>query len=131
MPAHAHEDDYGIGSQSPSGDAYKQAIFSGLSARRNSRMSPVFRFAFVDFALMWSAIIDNNPPGFKAFGYTSNQYCDIGPGPCCDPPNIWYASRTNVLYLKFEIPHSLTTAAPILTILSIGSPRAYNCLELV
>ncbi|KAF8514791.1 hypothetical protein JB92DRAFT_2917919 [Gautieria morchelliformis] len=81
-------DVYGIGSQSASGDTYKQAIFSGLNARRNSAMSPSFRVAFVDFAPMWSAIIDNQPPGFKAFGYTSNQFCDIGPGPCCDPPNI-------------------------------------------
>jgi hypothetical protein len=86
------EDDYGIGSQSASGDAYKQAIFSGLNTRRNSGMSPPFRTAFVDFAPMWTAIIDNQLPGFKAFGYTSNQFCDIGPGPCCSPPNIWYVS---------------------------------------
>lgn len=80
-------DDYGLGVQSANGDAYKQKIFSGLNARRRSPMSPPFRVAFVDFAPMWNAIINNQPPGYAAFGYVSNDFCQFGP--CCDPGNIW------------------------------------------
>ncbi|KIJ53496.1 carbohydrate esterase family 16 protein [Sphaerobolus stellatus SS14] len=79
-------DVYGIGQEAPDGDAYKQQIFSGLNDRRNAKMFPPFRVAFVDFAPMWNDIINNQSPGYQAFGYTSNGYCQFGP--CCDPGNI-------------------------------------------
>jgi len=78
-------DNYGLGTQSDDGDAYKQSIFSGLNNRRTSTMSPPFRVGFIDFAPMWSAIVDNQSPGYQAFGYTSNQWCLTGP--CCTTVN--------------------------------------------
>lgn len=79
-------DDYGLGVQSPMGDAYKQAIYSGLNARLYTNYTGSnFKAAFVDFAAMWDAIIDNDPPGYEAFGYVSNSWCLTGP--CCTTVN--------------------------------------------
>lgn len=93
--AHAHKcmtDDYGLGVQSPIGDAYKQVIYSGLNTRlQSSDITPPFKAAFVDFAPMWEAIIDNDPPGYAAFGYTSNGWCLTGP--CCTTVNHWYVNE--------------------------------------
>jgi len=63
-------DNYGRGSQSTNGDAWKQAVFSGLSTLRSQGLN----VAFVDFAPLWTAVLGTTP-GFAAFGYTNPSSC--------------------------------------------------------
>ncbi|KAJ7032603.1 carbohydrate esterase family 16 protein [Mycena alexandri] len=63
-------DDYGRGSHSATGDAFKQAVFSGLSTLRAQGLN----VAFVDFAPLWDAVLGASP-GFAAFGYDTSGSC--------------------------------------------------------
>ncbi|KAF7364305.1 Carbohydrate esterase family 16 protein [Mycena sanguinolenta] len=84
-------DDYGRGTHTPTGDAWKQAVFDGLSTLRAEDLN----VAFVDFAPLWDAVMGTSP-GFAAFGYET-----IGPciptatqtnlsGECSTPLNSFY-----------------------------------------
>ncbi|KAI0033718.1 carbohydrate esterase family 16 protein [Vararia minispora EC-137] len=63
-------DDYGRGTENAAGDAFKQAVFNGVSALSEEGLN----VAFVDFAPLWTAILGDDP-GFAAFGYTSDGSC--------------------------------------------------------
>jgi phospholipase/lecithinase/hemolysin len=77
-------DDYGRGTSSTAGDAYKDAIFAGL-AKTN------LKWAFVDFKTLWDGVLKS--PGAAAFGYTSAGACVTGStveGACDDPNHTFY-----------------------------------------
>jgi phospholipase/lecithinase/hemolysin len=67
-------DCYGRGTHNATGDAYKQAIFDGLHQYRKDHPFK-FRYAFVDFARLWDAVLGTIPPGYAAFGYESTAAC--------------------------------------------------------
>lgn len=53
---------------------------------------------------MWDAIIDNDSPGYEAFGYISNSWCLTGP--CCTTVNHWYEMSfisESFLFLNFRV----------------------------
>ncbi|KAJ7027729.1 carbohydrate esterase family 16 protein [Mycena alexandri] len=84
-------DDYGRGTHSATGDAFKQAVFSGLSTLRAQGLN----VAFVDFAPLWDAVLGASP-GFAAFGYNTSGSCipnlsqtDLT-GECSTPLNSFY-----------------------------------------
>ncbi|KAJ7074038.1 carbohydrate esterase family 16 protein [Mycena amicta] len=84
-------DDYGRGSHSATGDAWKQAVFAGLSTLRAQGLN----VAFVDFAPLWDAVLGTSP-GFAAFGYKTSGSCipnlsqtDLS-GECSTPLNSFY-----------------------------------------
>ncbi|KAJ7444342.1 carbohydrate esterase family 16 protein [Mycena latifolia] len=56
-------DDYGRGSHSTTGDAFKQAVFAGLTPLRAQGLN----VAFVDFAPLWDAVLGTTP-GFETPG---------------------------------------------------------------
>ncbi|KAJ7233388.1 carbohydrate esterase family 16 protein [Mycena haematopus] len=84
-------DDYGRGKHSVTGDAWKQAVFSGLSALRAKGLN----VAFVDFAPLWDAVLGTSP-GFATFGYKTSGACipDLEQtnltGECSTPLNSFY-----------------------------------------
>ncbi|KAG9122765.1 hypothetical protein FRC07_000715 [Ceratobasidium sp. 392] len=83
-------DDYGRGTHTASGLAFKTRVFNGLSAIRKG--SSNFEFAYADFAYLWDAILKT--PGYKAFGYNSTTYCTPSStstvGACVDPAHTFY-----------------------------------------
>ncbi|KAF8756369.1 hypothetical protein RHS01_04475 [Rhizoctonia solani] len=63
-------DDYGRGTQ------YEWAIVQDSSVQwpvELRKKSPELRFAYVDFAYLWDAVLET--PGYQAFGYNSTGYC--------------------------------------------------------
>ncbi|KAJ7226672.1 carbohydrate esterase family 16 protein [Mycena pura] len=84
-------DDYGRGSHSATGDAWKQAVFNGLSTLRAQGLN----VAFVDFAPLWDAVLGTSP-GFAAFGYKTSGACIPNlsqtnlSGECSTPLNSFY-----------------------------------------
>ncbi|KIJ37176.1 carbohydrate esterase family 16 protein [Sphaerobolus stellatus SS14] len=84
-------DDYGFGSESTAGDAFKQKYFTGLFTL--SKKISGFKVAFVDFKTIWSGLLTSTP-GFKAFGYTSSGACTVNSsstvGECSDPAHTFY-----------------------------------------
>ncbi|KZV62238.1 carbohydrate esterase family 16 protein [Peniophora sp. CONT] len=84
-------DDYGRGTHAARGDAFKQAVFDGVGKMSKGGA----KVAFVDFAPLWDAVLGANP-GFKAFGYTSDDSCfdstsPVGTeGECTDPAHTFY-----------------------------------------
>ncbi|KAJ7444333.1 carbohydrate esterase family 16 protein [Mycena latifolia] len=84
-------DDYGRGSHSTTGDAFKQAVFAGLTPLHAQGLN----VAFVDFVPLWDAILGTTP-GFAAFGYKTSGACiptlsqtDLS-GECSTPLNSFY-----------------------------------------
>ncbi|KAG6889335.1 hypothetical protein C0995_001742 [Termitomyces sp. Mi166 len=59
-------DNYGRGTKTPAGEAYKQAIFSSLPALRKLGLN----VGFVDLSNVWDGVFGSNP-GYEAFGYTN------------------------------------------------------------
>ncbi|KAG9006004.1 hypothetical protein FRB93_009105 [Tulasnella sp. JGI-2019a] len=89
-------DDYGRGKADAKGDAYKLQIFQALGAWYKKKAFPGwggFRFGFVDFAPLWTAILGPTP-GYAAFGYASSGYCAVNSstiiGACSDPDHTFY-----------------------------------------
>lgn len=84
-------DDYGRGTHSATGDAWKQAVFTGLSTLRAQGLN----VAFVDFAPLWDAVLGTSP-GFAAFGYDTSGACIPNleqtnlTGECATPLNSFY-----------------------------------------
>jgi hypothetical protein len=83
-------DNYGRGTKSAAGEAFKQDVFSGLNAVRGILGANV---AFVDFANIWNGVLGATP-GYKAFGYTNPGACtvngDTTVGACSDPEHSFY-----------------------------------------
>jgi hypothetical protein len=84
-------DDYGRGTHAATGDAWKQAVFDGLSILRAKGLN----VAYVDFAPLWDAVLGTSP-GFAAFGYNTSGACipnlsqtDMT-GVCSTPLNSFY-----------------------------------------
>ncbi|KAJ7230145.1 carbohydrate esterase family 16 protein [Mycena pura] len=84
-------DDYGFGTHAAIGDAWKQAVFAGLSTLRAQGLN----VAFVDFAPLWDGVLGPTP-GFAAFGYENKGNCiptanqtDLS-GECATPLNSFY-----------------------------------------
>ncbi|KAJ7192091.1 carbohydrate esterase family 16 protein [Mycena pura] len=84
-------DDYGFGTHAAIGDAWKQAVFTGLSTLRAQGLN----VAFVDFAPLWDGVLGSTP-GFAAFGYENPGDCipnakqtDLS-GECATPSNSFY-----------------------------------------
>lgn len=84
-------DDYGRGSESAAGDAFKQQYYTGLYSL--SQTIPGFKVAFVDFKTIWDGVLGSDP-GYKAFGYTSDGACTLNSsttiGACSDPDHTFY-----------------------------------------
>lgn len=75
-------DNYGRGTQDAKGDAYKLQIFQALGAIYKKAAKTFkgyggFRFGYVDYAPLWSSILNKTAPGWPAFGYTSPGYCVV------------------------------------------------------
>jgi len=85
-------DDYGFGTHAAIGDAYKQAVFAGLTPLRAQGLN----VGFVDFAPLWDAVLGTTPPGFVAFGYKDDGACiptstqTTLAGECATPLNSFY-----------------------------------------
>ncbi|KAF8153404.1 hypothetical protein B0H34DRAFT_723399 [Crassisporium funariophilum] len=95
-------DVYGRGTTAPSGERFKQTIFSALRDFRNGQptsggaMAPSpLNVAYVDFATIWEGVLGPRP-GYKAFGYTSPDACTAcssgctPEGMCTDPEHYFY-----------------------------------------
>ncbi|KAF7358214.1 hypothetical protein MVEN_00870100 [Mycena venus] len=84
-------DDYGRGSHLHTGDAFKQAVFAGLTPLRTQG----FNVAYVDFTPLWDAVLGTTS-GLAAFGYETSGSCiptldqkDLS-GECSTPLNAFY-----------------------------------------
>jgi hypothetical protein len=79
-------DDYGRGTDDLAGDAYKNAVFSGIAETN-------LTWAFVDFKTLWNGVL-TGPPGYAAFGYNSPGACTVNSssaqGACSDPEHTFY-----------------------------------------
>jgi len=92
-------DVYGRGTVAPSGEAFKQTIFSALNDLHIGENTglPSLDVAYVDFSVIWDGVLGPNP-GFAAFGYTSTDACttcteELGcttVGECDDPAHYFY-----------------------------------------
>ncbi|TDL19421.1 hypothetical protein BD410DRAFT_441687 [Rickenella mellea] len=81
-------DNYGRGSSSPAGDAYKQSVFEGLNALHTKLGLNV---GYVDFKTVWDGVLHN--PGYAAFGYSNQGFCTTSTttvGKCDDPEHTFY-----------------------------------------
>ncbi|KAK0226048.1 hypothetical protein IW262DRAFT_1359418 [Armillaria fumosa] len=86
-------DVYGRGTHTPSGEAFKQTIYNGLSDFHTG--SDKLNVAYVDFSRIWDGVLGATP-GYQAFGYTSTNdcvdcsgNCDAN-GWCLDPAHYFY-----------------------------------------
>ncbi|KAG6911268.1 hypothetical protein DXG01_002106 [Tephrocybe rancida] len=83
-------DDYGRGTTSPAGEAYKQAVFSMLPTLKNKFGINV---AFVDLSTIWKGVLGSSP-GYQAFGYTNPGACTVNNsttvGACSSPDTSFY-----------------------------------------
>ncbi|KAF8153400.1 carbohydrate esterase family 16 protein [Crassisporium funariophilum] len=95
-------DVYGRGTTAPSGEMFKQTIFSALhnfhsGLPNNNSTVPRLNVAYIDFATLWNGVLSTQP-GFEAFGYTSTDACttctaELGCttiGMCSDPEHFFY-----------------------------------------
>lgn len=84
-------DNYGRGTETADGDAYKLQVYKGLGELHYG--PPYLNFAFVDFAPIWTGVLSSNP-GYEAFGYTSTGACAVNwsttVGACSDPKHTFY-----------------------------------------
>ena len=97
-------DVYGRGTTAPSGEAFKQTIYTGLSTfhqtglQTNGSTDLVrLNISYINFANIWDGVLGADP-GYQAFGYTSTDSCtqctaDLGCttiGMCDDPEHYFY-----------------------------------------
>ncbi|KAJ3757210.1 carbohydrate esterase family 16 protein [Lentinula raphanica] len=81
-------DNYGRGTESTAGDAYKESLFNQLYEVSNN-LDYDLSFAFVDFKTIWDGVL-NGSPGYEAFGYTDAGAClsnDNSMNAECDDPD--------------------------------------------
>jgi hypothetical protein len=99
-------DVYGRGTTVPSGEMFKQSIYSGLSQfhisgapinNNEQNATPPLEISYINFANIWAGVLGPNP-GFQAFGYASTDSCtqctdQLGCttiGMCDDPEHFFY-----------------------------------------
>lgn len=101
-------DVYGRGITIPSGEAFKQIIYSGLSSFRvngiqiindnkHEQRNVILDISYINFANIWEGVLGPNP-GFEKFGYVSEEACtkctaELGCttiGMCDDPEHYFY-----------------------------------------
>ncbi|KAE9409878.1 hypothetical protein BT96DRAFT_984223 [Gymnopus androsaceus JB14] len=78
-------DNYGRGTQSAEGEAYKEALFSALYALSKEGLN----IGFVDFKTVWDGVL-NGSPGYQEFGYSDDGAClssDLTMDGECDAPD--------------------------------------------
>lgn len=78
-------DNYGRGTASAEGDAYKAALFSELYRLSNEGLS----IGFVDLKTLWDGVL-NGSPGYEEFGYSDDGAClsnDLTIDGECDAPD--------------------------------------------
>ncbi|KIK71568.1 carbohydrate esterase family 16 protein [Collybiopsis luxurians FD-317 M1] len=81
-------DNYGRGTESSAGDAYKASLFSQLN-ELYSDSAYGLNIGFVDFKTVWDGVLNGNP-GYEAFGYTNPGAClssDLTISNECDDPS--------------------------------------------
>ncbi|KAG9037198.1 hypothetical protein FRB95_006451 [Tulasnella sp. JGI-2019a] len=103
-------DDYGRGKADAKGDAYKLQIFKALGAWYKNQTYSGFKFGFVDFAPLWTAILGPTP-GYAAFGYASSGYCAVNSsttvGACSgEQPSSTFKS-VSLISLQIRTTHSI------------------------
>ncbi|TFK42074.1 hypothetical protein BDQ12DRAFT_663333 [Crucibulum laeve] len=83
-------DNHGLGTESPTGAAFKKELFSGLGAVGKYVGANV---GFVDLSNVWTSVLGSSP-GYAAFGYTSPGACLASAGStagvCADPDHTLY-----------------------------------------
>jgi len=87
-------DVYGRGVHTPSGEAFKQTIYSAL---HDFHKRDKLNVAFVEFSRIWDGVL-GPIPGYEAFGYSSTDACttcteELGcttVGMCSDPLHYFY-----------------------------------------
>lgn len=105
-------DVYGRGTTAPSGEAFKQTIYSGLSDFHTTTNSTKLNVSYVDFATIWDGVLGPDP-GFAAFGYKSTDACTActsgcssTTGWCLDPDHYfyWISGCVKNLFTWIELP---------------------------
>ncbi|KAG6841015.1 hypothetical protein C0991_002645 [Blastosporella zonata] len=67
-------DVYGRGTTAPSGEKFKQTVFSGLNQFHTRTNDTQLNVSYVNFANIWDGVI-GPVPGYAAFGYTNTSAC--------------------------------------------------------
>ncbi|KAG6841717.1 hypothetical protein C0991_007603 [Blastosporella zonata] len=83
-------DNYGRGTTSPAGQAYKQSVYSMIPTLHTKYGINV---AYVDLSTVWDGVLGSNP-GYQAFGYTNPGACLVSNtttvGACSTPNTYFY-----------------------------------------
>ncbi|TFY66853.1 hypothetical protein EVG20_g4236 [Dentipellis fragilis] len=86
-------DVYGRGMHDAAGEAWKQAVYDGISAfHKGENVTAPLNVAYGDFSRIWDGVLGSDP-GYEAFGYTSTDACVFGNttvGACDDPKHHFY-----------------------------------------
>ncbi|KAG6846274.1 hypothetical protein H0H93_014923, partial [Arthromyces matolae] len=89
-------DVYGVGVQTPSGEAFKQTIYTGLSNFHAGKNGTRLNVSYINFSTIWDGVLGSDP-GYAAFGYTSTDSCVqcdnngcSSTGTCDDPDHYFY-----------------------------------------
>ncbi|KAG6812632.1 hypothetical protein H0H92_001715 [Tricholoma furcatifolium] len=97
-------DNYGRGTETAAGQAYKQEVFSSIPALLNLGLN----VAFVDFYPLWNAVLSSDP-GYEAFGYTNPGACLVSNtttvGGCSSPETYFYWLPGYIFKLKQSYPY--------------------------
>ncbi|KAF8079160.1 carbohydrate esterase family 16 protein [Lyophyllum atratum] len=82
-------DNYGRGTKTAQGEAFKQQVFSELQSLRGLGLN----IGYVDLSNVWTGVLGLTP-GYKAFGYTNPGACTVNSettvGACADPDHSFY-----------------------------------------
>ncbi|KAJ7447259.1 carbohydrate esterase family 16 protein [Mycena latifolia] len=84
-------DNYGLGKTSPTGDAFKQDLFTSLGTGRRLYG---WNVGFASFNNIWNGVLYGSP-GYAAFGYTDSGVCVQGNATCSDPAHTFYWTPGN------------------------------------
>ncbi|KAG6813170.1 hypothetical protein H0H93_013478, partial [Arthromyces matolae] len=82
-------DNYGRGTKTPAGEAYKQELFSMIPALRKYG----YNVGFIDLSTIWNGVLGASP-GYQSFGYTNPGTCTVSNtttvGACSSPSTYFY-----------------------------------------
>ncbi|KAJ7894589.1 hypothetical protein B0H13DRAFT_2036102, partial [Mycena leptocephala] len=84
-------DNYGLGKTSPTGDAFKNDLFTSLGT--GHRLYG-WNVGFASFNSIWEGVLYGSP-GASAFGYTNTGTCVQGSQTCADPAHTLYWTPGN------------------------------------
>ncbi|KAG6836178.1 hypothetical protein H0H93_010583, partial [Arthromyces matolae] len=87
-------DVYGRGVHTPSGEAFKQTIYTGLSNFHAGNNGTRLNVSYINFSTIWDGVLGSDP-GYAAFGYTTTDSCVDCSGCsstqwCDDPDHYFY-----------------------------------------